>query len=356
MIYWSKKNKFFYNILHFTYRKLIIENIVQKVNQILLESKFETLCFESISSGRSKYCFDSLVKKEDNIFLVKVFSNIDNLNNSVIKGIKQLSLLLNSKPLLIGIKNRYQTLEDDTIYIREELPFITINTLEKILKFNKYPYILARRGGGVIFLDGNLLKSLREEKNLSRKEISDKLDITKRTFCSYENESMRPSQKVAEKILDILEDKSIFRNINVFEWQVKVNFTQEDNSKKRDLTDFESHLQDIFEDIGVSTIWYKKGQVPFEISISSKNYLLNSDDDFYPVFSGLSEENTKVSKSNLQNLTTFAKIFHKNAFFIVNNDFKISDIFNRTGVQVVKLKELEKIDTEEDFVEFFEET
>jgi hypothetical protein len=40
----------------------------------------------------------------------------------------------------------------------------------------------------------------------------------------------------------------------------------------------------------------------------------------------------------------------------VNNDFKISDIFNRTGVQVVKLKELEKIDTEEDFVEFIEET
>jgi predicted transcriptional regulator len=132
--------------LHFTYRKLIVENIVKKVNQILLESKFETLCFENISSGGSKYCFDSLVKKEDNIFLVKVFSNIDNLNNSVIKGIKQLSLLLNSKPLLIGIKNRYQTLEDDTIYIREELPFITINTLEKILKFNKYPYILARRG------------------------------------------------------------------------------------------------------------------------------------------------------------------------------------------------------------------
>jgi hypothetical protein len=40
----------------------------------------------------------------------------------------------------------------------------------------------------------------------------------------------------------------------------------------------------------------------------------------------------------------------------VNNDFKISDIFNKAGVQVVKLKELEKIDTEEDFVEFFEET
>ncbi|MHA1468589.1 MAG: helix-turn-helix domain-containing protein [Promethearchaeota archaeon] len=273
-----------------------MENILQSIETLFRKNDYEIMTFHSLLYKRNKYSLDFIAKKNTKVFLVKLFTNIDNINESVFKNIILLCRLLNCKPILIGIKNRYQILDDDTIYLREGLPFISSGTLSAIVNNNNYPSSLSRKGGKVIFLDGNLLKSLREEKNLSRKEISDKLDITKRTFCSYENESMRPSQKVAEKILDILEDKSIFRNINVFEWQVKVNFTQEDSSKKRDLTDFESHLQDIFEDIGVSTIWYKKVQVPFEVSISSKNYLLNSDDDFYPVFSGLSEENTKVSK------------------------------------------------------------
>jgi putative transcriptional regulator len=264
-----------------------------------------------------------------------------------------MSVLLNSKPLLIGIKNRYQTLEDNTIYIREDLPFITFNTLKNVLKEQKYPHILARRGGGVIFLDGDLVKSLREQKSISRKDISEQLGVTKRTLSSYENETMRPSQKIADKILQILDDKSIFRKINVFEWQIKVNFLQEESSQKRELTEFESHLQDIFHDIGVSTIWYKKGQLPFELSISSNNYVLNAGEEFYPVLSGLSQENTKASKMNLQHLRSFAEFFHKNAFFIVNNDFKITN--TNVRVPVIKLKDLEKMDTETDFVELFEE-
>lgn len=336
----------------YTIRILILENIIQRIDTLLKEAHFETFYFEE-PTKRIKFCFDILVKKDNSIFLVKVFPNIDNLNDSIVENIKLLSVLLNSKPLLIGIKNRYQNLEDNTIYIREELPFITLKTLENVLKEQKYPHILARRGGGIIFLDGNLMKSLRVEKNLSRKEISDQLGVTKRTLCSYENETMRPSQKIAEKILEILDDKSIFRKINVFEWQIKVNFIQDQSSKSRELTDFESHLQDIFKDIGVSTIWYKRGQLPFELSISSNNYVLNADDEFYPVLSGLSEETTKVSKLNLQHLKSFAEIFHKNAFFIVNNDFKISD--KKSGVPVIKLKDLEKMDTEKDFVDLFEE-
>ena len=45
------------------------------------------------------------------------------------------------------------------------------------------------------------MKTLREQLDISRKEISEKLGITKRTVSSYENESIRPSQKIAEKII-----------------------------------------------------------------------------------------------------------------------------------------------------------
>jgi predicted transcriptional regulator len=336
---------------------LTIENIKKKIDLLLKEAKFETLYFEYTTSKKGKYCFDSLVKKGNSVFLVKVFPNIDNLNQNIIDAIKKLSLLLKSKPLLIGIKNRYQSLEENTIYIRDELPFISLETFENILKSEIYPYILARRGGGVIFLDGNLMKTLREQLYISRKEISEKLGVTKRTVCSYENESIRPSQKMADKILEILEDKSIFRNIDIFEWNFKVHFDQKDVSQIRELTDFEINLQDIFEHIGMSTIWYKGELVPFKLSLSSKKYILGLDeeDQFYPLFSGVSQEseNKKLTKMGINHLMKFADLFHKNALFIVNNDFKIPDAFKKSKIPIIKIKNLENMDNKEDFIEIF---
>jgi putative transcriptional regulator len=331
----------------------MLNNIILQIDSLLKSAKFETFYFER-STKRNKFCFDLLVKKNEIIFLVKVFPNIDNLNESIIENIKALSLILHSKPLLIGMKNRYQHLEDNTIYIREELPFITLKTLENILLNQQYPHVLAKRGGGVIFLDGELMKSIREKKNISRKEISDQLGVTKRTICSYENENMRPSQDIAEKISVILKDKSIYRKINLFEWQIKIHFNEQKFSQEREFTEFESNLQEIFKDLGVSTIWYKKGQVPFELTISSKDYCLNEDNEFYPLFSGVSQE-SKISNLNLSHLTTFAKIFQKNALFIVNNDFKLPEILKNINIPIIKLNELEKMSNEEEFIEFFHE-
>jgi predicted transcriptional regulator len=332
-----------------------IDNIIKKIDSLLREAKFDTFFFEK-NTKRNHFCYDLLVKKKTSVFLVKVFPNIDNLNESMIENIKLLSMLLNSKPLLIGVKNRYQLLEDNTLYVREGLPFITVKTLENVLN-EHYPYIFARRGGSVIFLDGALMRTRREEKNISRKELSEKLGVTKRTLCSYENESMRPSQQVAEKILEILEDSSIFRKIDLLEWHLKVNFEEEDLFGYRELTEFESHLQDIFEDIGVSTIWYKKGQVPFEFTINSKNFLSKDrKDTFYPLFSGLSQEKSKISKINLAQLQSFAQIFQKNSLFIVANDFKIPAIFNKIEIPVIRLKKLEELDSEQDFIKFYQDS
>ena len=88
-------------------------------------------------------------------------------------------------------------------------------------------------------MDGNLMKKLREQMNISRKDISEKIGVTKRTVCSYENESMRPSQKIGEEILKILENKSIFRNINLFDWQIKDQFAKERTEEAKELSDFE---------------------------------------------------------------------------------------------------------------------
>ncbi|MFX1397010.1 MAG: helix-turn-helix domain-containing protein [Promethearchaeota archaeon] len=333
---------------------MLEENIIKSVDNLLKKANYETFSV----FDKNKFCFDLLVKKDNSILLIKVFSNIDNLNEDVINGIKLMSNLLQSKPILIGVKNRYQKLDDNTIYVRNELPFITYNTLENIITNNEFPYVLARRGGGVIFLDGAKVKELREKKSISRKELSEKLQITKRTVCSYENENMRPSQTIAEKLLNVLEDenKSIFRNVNVFEWSIKFSLDLDKPEDDQELTSFESHLQDIIKDIGIGTHWYKKDKVPFELSIHSKQVNLDSaENKIFPLFSNVPEEKKKVNDLKLRYfLYMFTQLFNRRGIFIVDNDFRLSDVFKTpTGqsIPILKIKNLEEINSESEFIE-----
>jgi len=330
--------------------------ILEKIDDLLKKANFETFMLDNFCNKKNKFCFDLLVKKNDLIFSVKVFANIDNISAEIVNDIKSLSLLLKSKPLLIGIKNRYSELEDNTIYIRDGLPFITLTTLENIIDKDLYPYILARRGGGIMFLNGNVMKFIREKQEISRKELSELLGVTKRTVCAYENESMRPSEKVAKKLSNILENKDLFRKINLFEWNFKFEIDWKEPREYTARNPFETHLQAVLDDIGVCSYWYKNSPIPFKLSLYSKVSDDNKERNVYPLFSGVSEEDKKINELSLNCLNKFNKLFHVNSLFIVNNDIKIPDSLRKIKVPIVKIRNLEKIDDEEEFIDLVQES
>jgi predicted transcriptional regulator len=333
----------------------MINETIERINFLLKKAKFETFKLDSYST-KNKFCFDLLVKIDDSVFSVKVFSNIDNLNPDIVNDIKSLSSLLKSKPLLIGIRNRYQKLEDNTIYIREDLPFITLKTLENILESKNYPYILARRGGGVIYIKGDLMRDLRENMLISRKRLSEILGVTKRTVCAYENETMRPSEVIANQISQILDCPDLFKQINLFEWNFKFDLEKEEIHQEEELNPFESHLQEIFNDIGIRSYWYRKGAIPFKLSLYSKIVDSEESSTVYPVFSGISDEEKKFNELNLKCLTLFRELFNKNTLFIVNNDIKIPDALKTNKTPILKIKSLEEVDDEEEFVGLIQES
>lgn len=330
--------------------------LLEKIDSLLKNANFETFLLDNFTDKKNKFCFDLLVKKNDNIFSVKIFPNIDNLNADIIDNIKSLSLLLKSKPILIGIRNRYQELEDNTIYIREGLPFITLTTLKNIINKDLYPYILARRGGGIMFLNGNVMKLLREKHSISRKELSELLGVTKRTVCAYENESMRPSEKIANKISDILNNQDIFRKINLFDWNFQFEIDQKESQEDIDLNPFESHLQEVLDDIGISSYWYKKSTIPFKLSLYSNIPDEKDESSFYPLFSGVSEENKKINELSFKCLKMFTELFHANSLFIVNNDIKIPDSLKNIKIPIVRIRKLEKVYDEAEFIDLIQES
>ncbi|NVM18189.1 MAG: helix-turn-helix domain-containing protein [Candidatus Lokiarchaeota archaeon] len=330
--------------------------ILERIDSLLTNANFETFILDNFTNKKNKFCFDLLVKKNDNIFSVKIFPNIDNLNADIIDDIKSLSLLLKSKPILIGIRNRYQELEDNTIYIREGLPFITLATLENLVNKEIYPYILARRGGGVMFLNGNIMKLLREKRSISRKELSELLGVTKRTVCAYENESMRPSETIANKISEILENQDIFRKINLFDWNFKFEIDKRETREDIDLNRFESHLQEVLDDIGISSYWYRKSPIPFKLSLFSNTLDEKDEGSFYPLFSGVSEEDKKINELSFKCLKMFTELFHTNSLFIVNNDIKIPDSLKKIKIPIVRIRNLEKVDDEAEFIDLIQES
>ncbi len=330
--------------------------ILERIDNLLTNANFETFILDNFTDKKNKFCFDLLVKKNDNIFSVKIFPNIDNLNADIIDDIKSLSLILKSKPLLIGIRNRYQELEDNTIYIREGLPFITLATLENLVNKELYPYILARRGGGVMFLNGNIMKLLREKHSISRKELSELLGVTKRTVCAYENESMRPSETIARKISEVLKNQDIFRKINLFDWNFKFEIDKKETREDIDLNPFESHLQEVLDDIGISSYWYKKSPIPFKLSLFSNTPDKEDEHSFYPLFSGVSEEDKKINELSFKCLKMFTELFHTNSLFIVNNDIKIPDSLKKIKIPIVRIRKLEKVDDEAEFIDLIQES
>ena len=125
--------------------------------------------------------------------------------------------------------------------------------------------------------------------------------------------------------------------------------------EEKELSEFESHVQDIIKDIGLSSYWYKKGSIPFKLSLYSQSDKIQLD-GFYPLFSGITEEQGKINEMSFQCLKMFTDLFHKTSLFIIDNDIKIPEPFKKVKIPIVKIKNLERVDDEEEFIELIQDS
>jgi predicted transcriptional regulator len=167
---------------------------------------------------------------------------------------------------------------------------------------------------------------------------------------------MRPSEKIAQKISLILESNDLFRRINIFDWSFNFSMDRKNLQEDTNLSSFESHLQEVLNDIGICSYWSKKGSIPFKLSLYSKSVDENKESSVYPLFSGVSEEDKKFNELSFRCLKMFTELFQKNSLFIVNNEIKIPDSLKKIKIPIIRIRNLEKIDDEEEFVELIQES
>ena len=91
--------------------------------------------------------FDLAARKSDTLLFCKVLYNIDGLNEETAREMKSLARYLGGSALLVGAKTRDQMLEDSVVYMRYDIPAVSIQTLFDYFVEDVPPLVAAAPGG-----------------------------------------------------------------------------------------------------------------------------------------------------------------------------------------------------------------
>ena len=186
------------------------ETILQEINNLLVNFGFKT------SNIYERSCFDILARKKDILIILKILVNIDSLTAQQAEELSKISGTFLASPIIIGLKSKHNFLEDDVVYERHEIPAVSPQTLYDIIANDMHPEILSKRGGFYVKINGGLLKKLREEKNLSLKELADLTHVSRETIYKYEQQNSQAYPETALLLEEIL-NKPITLSINILE-------------------------------------------------------------------------------------------------------------------------------------------
>jgi predicted transcriptional regulator len=248
--------------------------VLEKVVEILRRDNYRV--FHTIPCDID-FCFELLAEhvfQQNPTLLIKIIENIDNIKSTFVHELKLLASLLSALPILLAKQNRRDSLQDNVIYNRKDLIAINLRTFENVIQYPMLPMAIAKKGGFFYDLDGKKMVTLKEEKNLSRKEIAEHLEVTPKAISQYEKSEMRASADHTKK-LEFLLGESIIKPMNFIE-TVK-EFRQEPLRLEKNLErkttlkvhNFMCMINEIVEDAGFKTFWTRNS--PYDLFVYQEN-------------------------------------------------------------------------------------
>lgn len=177
------------------------EDLIENVRDILAKAGFyvsRTLVMRRIS-------FDVVARRDKILLIIKVLGNIDSFSKENAEELKVLAEALEASPLVIGERSGSGDMEEGIVYSRFGIPIVSIDTLSDFVLEGIPPFIFAAPGGLYVKLDSELLRKLREEKNISLGTLAEVAGVSRRTIQMYES-GMGATIDVATRIEDYLNE------------------------------------------------------------------------------------------------------------------------------------------------------
>ena len=186
--------------------------LLESITELLIENGYEIMIVE-------RRAFDIIAKKGHQIFLIKVLLNVDSYSEDQAKDMKTIAALINAKPLIISVHGRNFIIEDNVIYDRFSIPVMNTSTFKRFIEENYLPEIMCRKGKKTVAINREKMRSIRQSRELSMKELARMAGVTKKTIYMMEKEG-KGSEEVVRRVERVLKEH-IKMPVDITEWKIR---------------------------------------------------------------------------------------------------------------------------------------
>ncbi|MEM0134951.1 MAG: helix-turn-helix domain-containing protein [Thermoplasmatales archaeon] len=299
------------------------QEIIASIKKFASRGGYTTICADESLS----YTFDLILRNDSHIIVIKVMNNVGLLTEETSKSVMAISRFLGAHPLIIGVRNRDEKIEEGVVYSRYSLPIISPQTLLSYLKEGEEPTVRAGPGGFYVEIDADKLKRIREQRSLSLGDIASAIGTTRRTVLMYQA-GMSASIDIALKMEEYLGEE-IMEYVS-FLWVVQ---REEFKVGFRKMREFERMVnQEIT----------RKGFAIYPIRRSIVNFLMEDSESSY--LGGIEEEVSRVEKK-IEYLRELTQMSQKDGVLIVKREVENPGRYN---IPIISFSELEQFRDKEE--------
>ncbi len=298
------------------------DELIEAVRSVLTRSGF----FVSRPLAMRGISFDVVARRDDTLLIVKILSNVDAFSKENAEEMLTLAEALGASPLLIGERSGSGEIDESIVYSRFGVPIISLTTLTDHLLEGVPPFIFAAPGGLYVKLDSQMLRQLREERNISLGTLAEIAGVSRRTIQMYEG-GMGAMIDVAIRLEEFL-NQPIVTPVNPFQHCSAPKSQEKDKVPARASDVFGQEVFDQLARMGFSIV--PTARCPFEALSKDKHIL---------ILTGLGKDDARL-KDKAMAVADISKVTERCSVIFIE---KSRSRHNIGGTPIVGKDELRKI-------------
>lgn len=303
------------------------DELMSRVRETLAKSGF----FVSDPHNIRSISFDIIARRDKELLIIKALANIDSLSGDDAEELRVLATTLNGSPMVIGLHSSSGKLEHGILYSRFGIPIISEATFHEHMLEGVPPFVYAAPGGLYVRLDGETLRRIRQERNISLGTLAEIAGVSRKAIQMYES-GMGAMIEIAARIEEFL-NVPIVMPLNPF------SYTAEMAKALKTFDEFEGLNRDVFkmlEEIGYSVT--PTIRCPFDALASEADVLLLTSVG----------ESVKLAERKARAVANISRVTEKRSVIFIKQETSLTTI---EGTPLITEDELRRADDADDVLE-----
>ncbi len=274
-------------------------------------------------------CFDLVARKESQLILIKVLSNIDALTEDDAIALQMVAHFFNATPLIVGIKTRRGDLDSGVVYKRYGVSTIAPKSLSAIIEEQQMPREFIQRGGRFVAIDGSKLQEVRLSQNMTKEELASCVEVSARAILAYEKDEMDVSSDVALRLEKVLETDLVIP-IDVLTHK-QGPIPSQVTKLNQEVSDIEMRVNEFFARLGMQVLW--SDRAPFHVAAKEEGP---------PLISGIGSIKSWGLQKRMEILKSVSEVTESDAVVIVEEGSVEATVSNLPVIRQLELDEIDK--------------